>query len=36
MRNAQNEALQVAAGSGIKVKIPLDASYDGALVARLF
>jgi putative protease len=36
MRNAKNEAVQVAAGSGVKVKIPLDASYDGALVARLF
>lgn len=36
MVNTKGEAIQVAAGSGLTVKIPLDASYQGALLARLF
>jgi putative protease len=35
MCNAEGEALAVAAGSGHRVRIPLDARYDKALLARL-
>jgi putative protease len=35
MRNSQGEPVQVAQGNPIKVWIPLEARYNGALVARL-
>jgi len=35
MRNPQGEPVQVAQGNPIKVWIPLEARYNGALVARL-
>ena len=35
MRGKHNEAVDVAAGSGILVKIPLADSFDGAMLARL-
>jgi putative protease len=35
MRNAQGEAIAVAAGNPVRVWIPLPANRDGALVARL-
>ena len=35
MRGLEGEALQVAAGSPLRVRIPLDGPAEGALIARL-
>jgi putative protease len=35
MRGKHNEAVDVAAGSGILVKIPLASTFNGAMIARL-
>ncbi|SFN73723.1 putative protease [Formivibrio citricus] len=36
MRGGEGEAIEVAAGNGVKASIPLDARFDKALIARLF
>ena len=35
MRGLEGEELQVAAGSPLRVRIPLDGPAEGALIARL-
>ena len=34
MRDEEGQAVSVAPGSGHRVRIPLDARYDGAFIAR--
>jgi putative protease len=36
MKNAQGEAIAVAAGSPLRVWIPMEGPADGALIARMF
>lgn len=36
MKNPHGEIVKVAAGSGVKVRIPLAARFENALIARLF